>query len=60
MERDDLQHKRDRRLFKNNMARVAITEQLMRDQRRKLGLPENPKPLKIQKPKAFLGKLTEI
>ena len=49
----ELDHARDRKRFKENMACAAITEQLMKDQRRKLGLPENPKPLKI-------GKVTQL
>ena len=49
----ELQHEKDKRKFRDNMARAAITEQLMKAQRRKLGLPEEPKPLKI-------GKVTEI
>ena len=43
----ELDHARDRKRFKDNIARANITEQLMKDQRRALGLPEEPKPMRI-------------
>lgn len=49
----EFQFERDKRRFLANMAFAKAAENLMKKQRKELGLPESPKPMKI-------GNVTEL